>query len=163
MKIISVSNIFLTALMYAVITGTVLAQPPTDRAETATIKPGSNWSPPGQEKSVAFAFPEGEVTLTSSGAWSAKGWIRHAGILCGRYSVGVQFGIGSPGCISVEWKNEPQFSVSKSQCNNAILKHLVYEKIPELKKSFEKITCARRVVRCRGNCKGSGGTFTNEQ
>ncbi len=162
MRKISIINTALTILVSIGLTGAVFAEPPTDRAETATIKPGSSWSPPGDDKSVAFAFSDGEVTLQSNGEWSAKGWIRHAGILCGRYSIGVQFGIGSPGCINVEWKNNPQFSVPKSQCNNAVLKHLVYEKAPELKKSFEKITCARRVVRCTGNCKGSSGTFTNE-
>ena len=148
--------------MQSGVPATVLAERPNDRAETATIKQGANWSPPGEAKSLSFAFSEGEVSLKSNGEWSTRGWIRHAGVLCGRYSVGVQFGIGSPGCINVEWQNNPQFSVPKSQCNNAVLKHLVYEKAPELKKSFDKITCARRVVRCKGNCKGSSGTFTNQ-
>ena len=137
------------------------AETPVDRVETATIKPNSNWMPSTDAKKVEFDFPAGEVWLKSDGEWKIGGWIRHAGVLCARYSVGIQFGIGAPSCINVDWQNKPEFSASKQQCNNAILKHLVLDKTPELAKKFEKITCARRIVRCKGNCKSSG-VFTSE-
>jgi len=141
---------------------TAMAETPVDRAEMATIKPNSNWMPSTDAKVANFNFTEGEVWLKSDGEWKVSGWIRHAGVLCGRYRVAVQFGIGAPNCINVDWQNKSQFSTSKQQCNNAIVKHIVFDKTPELVKSFEKITCARRIVRCKGNCKGSSGIFTSE-
>lgn len=166
MRILTTFKVILIMLMPMLIQlatlSVVMAEPPTDRTETARIKPHSNWAPPGEAKIADFNFSVGEVWLKSDGEWKISGWVRHAGILCDRYSVGVQFGIGAPYCINVKWQNNPQFSVPKRQCNNAIVKHLVIDKAVDLVDSFEKITCARRIVRCSGNCKGSSGEFTSK-
>lgn len=155
-------SLILPAVFFMFAQNIVGADEPVERSETATTKPNSNWMPSREAKTIDFNFPAGEVSLKSNGEWNISGWIRHAGVVCGWYSVGVQFGIGAPECINVDWQNSPQFSVPKRQCNNAIVKHQVIEKSAELKNIFEKITCARRIVRCKGNCKGSSGTFTSE-
>lgn len=160
--VIPLLNLTLITLLQFSQLSVVLAEPPVDRTETATIKPNANWMPSTGAKTSHFNFQEGEVWLKSDGEWKISGWVRHAGVLCGRYSVGVQFGIGTPNCINVKWQNEPRFSTPKQQCNNAIARHLALYETIDLAKNFEKITCARRIVRCNGSCKGSSGRFTSE-
>ena len=45
----------------------------------------------------------------------------------------------------------PKPKTSK-QCNNAKLFHSAIEFDPEVVDNFERITCAQRVIRCKGRC-----------
>jgi hypothetical protein len=161
MKLLNIFTLALIVLMKFGFSGTVLAESSSEHAETATIKPNSNWGQPAGAKKIIFDFSEGEVWLRSNGEWKMEAIVRHSGVLCGSYRAGVQFGIGAPGCTNVKWINEPLFSLSKRQCNSAIVKHRAYEQSPDIVDRFEKVTCARRIIRCTGNCKGSSGQFTN--
>ena len=161
MKPITVLKAAILIVMQFAMMTTVTAEPSSEHAETATIKPNSNWGQPAGAEKIIFDFLEGEVWLRSNGEWKMEAIVRHSGVLCGSYRAGLQFGIGAPGCTNVKWINEPLFSLSKRQCNSAIVKHRAYEQSPDIVDRFDKISCARRIIRCSGNCKGSSGQFTD--
>ena len=149
MKPLNTITLTIVVLMQFGLSGTGLAESSSEHAETATIKPESNWGQPAGEKKITFDFSEGEVWLRSNGEWKMEAIVRHSGVLCGSYRAGLQFGIGAPGCTNVKWiNNEPLFSLSKRQCNSAIVKHRAFEQSPDIVDRFNKISCARRIIRC---------------
>ena len=161
MKPVTLLRTIMLILMQFGLLATVTAEPASEHAETATIKPNSSWGQPAGAEKIIFNFSEGEVWLRSNGEWKMEAVVRHSGVLCGSYRAGLQFGIGKPGCTNVEWINEPLFALPKRHCNSAIIKHRAFEQSPDIVDRFNKISCARRIIKCTGNCKGSSGQFTN--
>lgn len=100
-----------------------------------------------------FRFGNFNGWLKRGGEWQIEGPVRHHGLLCGTYEVGMRFGIGDPDCTNVQWISGDQFVTSKSQCNEAEMQHSGYGTAPALAEQFDAITCAERVIRCTGNCK----------
>jgi hypothetical protein len=100
-----------------------------------------------------FRFGSFAGWLKRGGEWHIEGPVRHRGMLCGNYEVGMRFGVGKPDCTDVEWISEVRYVTSQTQCNDAELPHVGTEIDPALSEHFDAITCAERVIRCGGNCK----------
>jgi hypothetical protein len=91
--------------------------------------------------------------LKRGGEWHVEGPVRHRGMLCGAYEVGMRFGIGKPDCTAVQWVSNDTYVTSQTQCNEAEMLHSGNEIDAALAEHFDAITCAERVIRCSGNCK----------
>ena len=102
-----------------------------------------------------FDFRAGESTawLTGDGNFHVHGWLRHRGLLCATYTMGVRFGVGAPGCLNVDWISDPVYVTSQYQCNGARVEHEGGDSVPEVGAQIAKVTCAERVVRCKGSCR----------
>lgn len=102
-----------------------------------------------------FDFRAGESTawLTGDGNFHLHGWIRHRGLLCATYTMGVRFGIGAPGCLNVDWISDPVYVTSQYQCNGARVEHDGGDSMPDVGAQIAKVTCAERVIRCKGSCR----------
>ena len=100
-----------------------------------------------------FRFGGFTAWLKREGEWHIEGPVRHRGLLCGDYEVGMRFGIGKPDCTDVQWVSQVGYVTSRSQCNDAELLHSGTEIDAALADQFDAITCAERVIRCSGNCK----------
>jgi len=132
----------------------------TEISNQATVNTSVHLSMPGDEQAHEFAYTTGKVRLTAAGDWKVEAWIQHAGLLCGTYRIGVQFGVGSQGCQDVKWLEQPVFVTRSRQCNSAIASHTGYGETPQIAGQFNAISCARRVLRCSGKCAG-GGNFVS--
>jgi hypothetical protein len=100
-----------------------------------------------------FRFGDFSGWLKRGGEWQIEGPVRHRGLRCGTYEIGMRFGIGNPGCTNVQWISGDEFVTSRSQCNEAEIHHAGNGITPALGEQFDAITCAERVIRCTGNCK----------
>jgi hypothetical protein len=100
-----------------------------------------------------FRAGDSHAWINDDGDFQVSGWIKHTGLLCATYRMGVRFGVGSPGCLNVEWISEPMFVTTESQCNDARVEHTGGDTNAGLGKRLATITCGERVVRCGGNCK----------
>jgi len=100
-----------------------------------------------------FRFGEFTGWLKRDGTWHIEGPVRHNGLLCGTYEVGMRFGVGERECTNVQWISEVTFVTSLSQCNDAERPHSGTEIDESLSGQFDAITCAERVIRCTGTCK----------
>ncbi len=100
-----------------------------------------------------FRFGGYTAWLKRGGEWHIEGSVRHRGLLCGTYEVGMRFGIGKPDCTDVKWVSGDSYVTSQYQCNDAEMPHAGTNIDAALADQFDAITCAERVVRCSGNCK----------
>jgi hypothetical protein len=100
-----------------------------------------------------FRFGEFSGWLKRDGTWHIEGPVRHNGLLCGTYEVGVRFGIGEQECTNVQWISDVTYVTSNEQCNNAERPHSGTEVDDSLVGQFDAISCAERVIRCTGTCK----------
>ena len=100
-----------------------------------------------------FRAGDSHAWINDDGNFQVSGWIKHTGLLCATYRMGVRFGVGSPGCLNVKWITEPMFVTAESQCNDARVEHTGGDTDAGLGKRLAMITCVERVVRCVGNCK----------
>lgn len=91
--------------------------------------------------------------MKRDGGWHVEGTVRHRGLRCGTYELGMRFGIGNPDCTDVTWVTRDTYVTSQYQCNDAEMPHAGTEIDATLADRFDAITCAERVVRCTGNCK----------
>lgn len=111
----------------------------------------------GSQKRVRldFDFREGEsrAWLNQDGDLQVQGWIKHRGLLCATYRMGVRFGSGAPACQNLTWLTEPIYLTSQLQCNGARVSHLGSDNLPALASQLDRITCAERVILCTGNCR----------
>lgn len=128
---------------------------PGERGVTAASQPTYSLdAPPGINRlDFDFRIEETRAWLNKDGDFQVKGWVKHAGLLCATYRMGVRFGIGSPGCLNVTWVTDPYFVTSVFQCNGARVQHSGGDTYPELGGQIGKISCAERVVSCSGNCR----------
>ena len=102
-----------------------------------------------------FDFRAGDslAWINGDGNFQVSGWIKHTGLLCATYRMGLRFGIGSPGCLNVEWITEPLFVTNELQCNEARVEHAGGDTDAGLGKRMAAITCGERVIRCTGHCR----------
>jgi len=100
-----------------------------------------------------FRFGEFTGWLKRDGTWHIEGPVRHNGLLCGTYEVGVRFGIGEQECTNVQWISDVTYVTSNEQCNGAERPHSGTEIDDSLVGQFDAINCAERVIRCTGTCK----------
>ena len=109
--------------------------------------------PKAERLDFDFRVGDSHAWINDDGDFQVSGWIKHTGLLCATYSMGVRFGVGAPGCLNVEWITEPLFVTSDIQCNDARVEHAGGDTDAGLGKRLATITCGERVVRCTGNCK----------
>lgn len=128
---------------------------PGDRGVTATAAPTYSLDSPPRINRLDFDFriEETKAWLNKDGDFQVNGWVKHVGLLCATYRVGVRFGIGSPGCLNANWITEPYFVTSEYQCNGARVQHIGGDTYAELGGQLGKISCAERVINCAGNCR----------
>jgi hypothetical protein len=100
-----------------------------------------------------FYYGDVRAWLLQDGNWHIEGNIRHQGALCATYRLGIQFGIGGPGCANVEWIGEPVYVTKRRHCNSAVLMHVGGDRSQSAADAFDNITCAQRLIDCSGNCK----------
>jgi hypothetical protein len=108
---------------------------------------------PNAPARMDFLFGDVRGWLLSDGNWHIEGIVQHRGALCAEYRLGMQFGIGSPGCANVEWITDEDYATYGRQCNNAPVQHSGGSNSPVAAQRFERITCAQRLLECNGNCK----------
>jgi len=113
----------------------------------------SDIGPPGSPARLDFFFGDIRAWLLQNGDWHIEGNIQHHGALCATYELGIQFGIGNPGCANVNWLGIPAYVTSRTQCNNALLHHSGSDIDPDAAGIFDQINCAQRLIQCTGNCK----------
>ena len=99
-----------------------------------------------------FRFGDIRAWLLQDGNWHIEGKIQHRGALCGTYSLGIQFGIGSPGCANVEWIGRPAYVTQRRQCNSALINHAGGDQNVDAASEFDRINCAQRLINCTGKC-----------
>jgi hypothetical protein len=138
------------------------AQEPGDdnvsKGTTAVARPAPIFLPDGTPERFDFSFgdsKEGEFKawLRHKGGWEIDGWVQHAGLACATYRVGVRFGAGAPGCTDVQWLTDVSYVTGQRQCNNASQRHIGGDINFSLGKDFARVTCAERVISCRGQCR----------
>ncbi len=100
-----------------------------------------------------FRVGDSHAWINDDGDFQVSGWIKHTGLLCATYRMGMRFGVGSPGCLNVDWVTEPQFVTIEVQCNDARIEHTGGDTLAGLRERLASISCGERVVRCTGNCK----------
>lgn len=108
---------------------------------------------PQARERMDFDFGSTRAWLLSDGNWHIEGTAQHRGALCAEYRLGMQFGIGSPGCANVEWLPYSGFVTYQRQCNNALVRHVGGDVDPVAAREFDRISCAQRLIDCDGNCK----------
>jgi hypothetical protein len=113
----------------------------------------SEIGPAGSPARLDFFYGDIRAWLLQNGDWHIEGDIQHHGVLCAKYELGIQFGIGNPGCANVEWIGVPDYVTEHTQCNGALLHHSGTDIDPVAANDFDQITCAQRLIRCTGNCK----------
>lgn len=104
-------------------------------------------------KDFDFGRSIGKAWLARKGELKVDIWVQHRGLLCATYEVGIRFGEGSRGCTDVNWLAPVHWITERRQCNNAIIQHVGVDTDEHIMMTFERVTCAERVVRCKGNCK----------
>jgi len=109
--------------------------------------------PKPQRLDFDFRAGDSHAWINQDGDFQVSGWIKHTGLLCATYRMGLRFGVGSPGCLNVEWITEPRFVSTEVQCNDARVEHTGGDTDPGFGKRVATITCGERVIRCTGNCK----------
>lgn len=100
-----------------------------------------------------FRAGDSHAWINDGGDFQVSGWIKHSGLWCATYRMGVRFGVGSPGCLNVDWITGPMFVTTELQCNDARVEHSGGDTDAGLGNNIAIITCAERVVRCTGSCR----------
>jgi hypothetical protein len=99
-----------------------------------------------------FRFGEIRGWLLSNGYWHIEGTVQHRGARCAQYRLGLQFGIGEPGCANVKWITDESYGSYEVQCNNAAVRHVGGGESAIAAKNFGRINCGQRLLQCSGNC-----------
>jgi hypothetical protein len=125
---------------------------------TAVAKPAPLFLPDGTPERLDFVFGDAkegafQAWLRNKGGWYVEGWVHHTGLRCANYRVGVRFGQGAPGCTDVKWLTDVIYVTEQTQCNNASQQHTGGDVNFSLGKDFARVTCAERIVHCRGACR----------
>lgn len=131
---------------------------PTMLGSTAEAKPAPLRLPDGTPERLDFTFGDAKsggftAWLRHKGGWYMEGWVHHTGLRCATYRVGVRFGAGKPGCSDVSWLTDVIYVTDQTQCNNASQQHTGGDINFSLGKDFARVTCAERVISCRGSCR----------
>ena len=106
----------------------------------------------GLPQKLDFRFDSTTAWLRQNGEFGLEAEIKHNGLLCGDYEVGISFGIGSPACANVSWITEPYYVSRKKQCNNAWMVHSGSGTVGNITDDFNQISCAQLLIKCTGKC-----------
>lgn len=100
----------------------------------------------------AFQVRPFQGWLDDTGAWALRVEVTHLGLRCGRYETGIRFGVGDAACSNVAWLGETAFGTPQLHCNGATLVHASSGRIDLTRSAFDRVNCARVLVRCTGAC-----------
>ena len=106
----------------------------------------------GLPQKLDFRFDSTTAWLRENGEFGLEAEIKHNGLLCGDYEVGIRFGIGVPQCSNVSWITEPYYISRKKQCNNAWMIHSGGGVVADVTDEFKQISCAQLLIKCTGKC-----------
>jgi hypothetical protein len=109
---------------------------------------------PGEPSQLNFTFDKANDIhgwLRENGVVFVEGFLNHNHLRCGVYELGVRFGKGD-GCVNVEWLTDPVYVSRERQCNQAVLHHRGYQKVPLVVAHFNEVTCAQALIECEGVC-----------
>lgn len=106
----------------------------------------------GALQKLDFRFDRTTAWLRENGEFGLEAEIKHNGLLCGDYEVGIRFGIGVPQCTNVSWITEPYYISNKKQCNNAWMIHAGGGVVSITPDDFRQVTCAQLLIKCTGKC-----------
>ncbi len=126
-----------------------------ERGITAQARPTYSLDSQPHVNRLDFEFRPSESTawMNAGGDFHLHGWVKHRSLLCATYQMGIRFGVGSPGCLNVDWITDPIYVTSQYQCNGARVEHGGGDTSPDIGSQITKITCAERVIRCSGSCR----------
>lgn len=97
-----------------------------------------------------FRFNAFTGSLRKDGSWDVHGLIRHAGLACANYQVGVRFGLGDASCREVNWITPVRYVTDRKQCNDAEVEHRGGYHEPLLEYEFLNVNCAELSLKCQG-------------
>ncbi len=123
------------------------------RKLAAEPRRGSNIGGTQSLARLDFFYGDVRAWLLQDGNWHIEGSIQHRGARCGTYELGIQFGIGNPGCANVEWIGGPIYVTKRRQCNSALMIHVGGDQDQGAADAFDQINCAQRLINCSGKCK----------
>jgi len=115
-------------------------------------RPDPFFGPDGKPQKLDFSFGGLTGWIRNKGGYHIEGYVGSATFLCSTYEVGMRFGVGDAQCQKVNWLSDVTYMTRQRQCNNATVSHAASDYDPSLVKSFAKINCAERVIRCTGPC-----------
>jgi hypothetical protein len=121
--------------------------------KTAVARQAMEWDKQGKPAKLEFDFGDFRAWGRRDGSWNVKGEVQHRGLLCGTYTLSLRVGHGNPGCMNVEWFNQPRAVGSVQLCNNATGNLTGGDMEFTNSARFDEITCAERTITCSGNCK----------
>jgi len=121
-------------------------------SRVAVARPDPFFGSDGKPQKLDFSFDGLKGWIRNKGGFHIEGFVGSATFLCSTYEVGMRFGIGDAHCEKVNWLSDIAFMTRQRQCNNATVAHAASDYDPSLVKSFSKINCAERVIRCSGPC-----------
>ena len=101
---------------------------------------------------MVHRFGDLQAWLNADGDWLIEGKVRHNGLQCATYEVGIRFGAGDPGCTNVQWLMNTEYVTQIEQCNNSTVQHSGGAREHFIKNDYVRVSCAERFIRCRGNC-----------
>lgn len=148
-------NFVLRVLLLISLAAATLAVVQADEVRKLSTEPRRSAGVGGPQAPERMDFDFGSIRawLLADGNFHVEGTVQHRGALCAEYRVGLQFGIGNPGCANVQWIGSPSYVTYQRQCNNALLRHVGGDIDPVAAREFDNITCAQRLIDCSGNCK----------
>jgi len=150
---ISSNRLLIRIVVLAAVLGSANAGAEEKTSRTnAVARPFALYTAEGKPERLDFDFGNIKAWIRNKGGWNVEGPIKHVGLLCATYEIGLRFGVGSPGCDNVKWISDVSYGTREQQCNSAAVQHYGGGFLPDLAKDFDRITCAERVIRCSGNC-----------
>lgn len=147
-------RVITTAFFFIACTIGVTAMAQEDVRKLAT-EPRRTAAVDGEQSLARLDFRFGDIRawLLQDGNWRIEGKIQHRGFFCAQYELGIQFGIGNPGCSNVEWMGSPAYVTNRTHCNNAVRPHSGGDRDYAAAEAFDRINCAQRLIRCSGSCR----------
>jgi len=145
----------LISLFFAIVWGGLANPVDADGVRKLATEPRRGSNIGGAQSLARLDFYYGDIRawLLQDGNWHIEGSIQHRGAFCGTYQLGIQFGIGNPGCANVEWIGGPIYVTKRRQCNSALMTHIGGDQDQFAADAFDQISCAQRLINCSGNCK----------
>jgi hypothetical protein len=134
---------------------TSLDRDPNIKRSQASVRKLATVHETGEHDRADFSFDlrESEGWIGRGGEWQLRTWVKHSGLRCATYAVGIRVGAGDPGCTDVRWTTEAQFGSSQLQCNSARVQHTAAGRLQMPINAYDSMTCVERLIHCEGNCK----------
>jgi hypothetical protein len=138
--------------LLCVLTAIEIASAAEEEVRKLSTEPQRSQPIAGAIGRLDFRFNDIQAWLLADGYWHIEGTVSHRGARCGEYRLGLQFGVGNPGCANVQWITEESYGSYEVQCNNASVRHVGGGYSVLAAQNFDRINCGQRLLQCSGNC-----------